>query len=243
MLVVHDRGGLLRLALGLFVGFVLGLALLHASSLHVAAVVQTSALARALESSHAVLQEASRHHARQESDGELARRHRVAACVGGLLELRIPQHGRSVAEHVIRPLGAETFVAGTVRGAVTPALEAAALESISALRPFARSAVISMPSLEDFRATFEAAEHWAELQARSSGRGSGCLLPATSPGQRDTVLPKETCLSLITSPVLGNPRGNTLQELHYQRRCLALVTAHEREERCGERCERTGTLP
>jgi hypothetical protein len=26
-----------------------------------------------------------------------------------------------------------------------------------------------------------------------------------------------------------------MQELHYQRRCLAMVHAYERDERCGER--------
>ena len=34
---------------------------------------------------------------------------------------------------------------------------------------------------------------------------------------------------MVTSPVFGNPAGNTLQELHYQSRCIGMVAAHEAE--------------
>jgi hypothetical protein len=210
LVVLEYDGRWQRLALGLMLGFTVGLAAMR--QLRRPALVHTpSAMASALEQA-AKYRPISK--VREEPDGVLTRRHRVAACVGGLLELNIPHHGRSVAENVVGPLDAEVFVAGTLRGKITPSRQRAALETISALRPFARSDLISMPTVEQLRGTFMRASHWSELQQRASGKGSGCLLPATRQGDRDKILPAEKCLALITSPVLGNPRGNTLQALH-----------------------------
>ena len=52
---------------------------------------------------------------------------------------------------------------------------------------------------------------------------------------------KRKWLPLATSPVIGNPKGNTLQELHYQSRCIDMVAAHEAEERRGVQCARVLT--
>ena len=39
----------------------------------------------------------------------------------------------------------------------------------------------------------------------------------------------------MMSPALGNPNGNTLQEFHYQSRCIRMVNEHEAEARGGRR--------
>lgn len=73
----------------------------------------------------------------------------VAVCVGGWLELTYPRRAQSVADNVFSVMPAEAFVAGTLRGGnVTAARTAAALDGISALRPwFARTSVILMPEM------------------------------------------------------------------------------------------------
>ena len=43
---------------------------------------------------------------------------------------------------------------------------------------------------------------------------------------------------LLTSPVFGNPDGNTLQELHYQHRCMRMIRDHETSVRRGVKYER-----
>ena len=154
----------------------------------------------------------------------------VALCVGGLLELTIPQRGHSVADHVVRVLRPDTFVAGTLKGRPNSKRVERALEEIGALTPFARVSVVKMPTVGVLRRALEGSGHWEDLLRTASGKGSGRL-----PGQSQD---KRKWLPLTTSPVLGNPKGNTLQELHYQSRCIDMIAAFEQEERAGNQCAR-----
>ena len=149
----------------------------------------------------------------------------VALCIGGLLELTIPQRGQSVADHVLSVLQPDVFVAGTLKGRPGPKRVARALEEIGALRPFARVSVIRMPTVAVLREALQASGHWEEFLRTASGKGSG-QVPGMSADKRKW-------LPLTTSPVIGNPKGNTLQELHYQSRCIDMVGAHETEARRG----------
>ena len=154
----------------------------------------------------------------------------VALCIGGLLELTIPQRGQSVADHVLSVLQPDVFVAGTLKGRPGPKRVARALEEIGALRPFARVSVIRMPTVAVLREALQASGHWEEFLRTASGKGSG-QVPGMSADKRKW-------LPLTTSPVIGNPKGNTLQELHYQSRCIDMVGAHETEARRGAKYER-----
>ena len=158
---------------------------------------------------------------------------RVAVCVGGWLELSIPRRAQSVRDHVLSVLPAEAFVAGTLRGNVTDARVAAALDGIGTLRPFARASVIPMPTPAQLRTELEASTHFREYEIQASKGGSGrfnWVDPAFNDPRR--------WIPIMMSPVLGNPHGNTLQELHYQSRCLDLIGAHEAGERRGVAYER-----
>ena len=166
--------------------------------------------------------------ARQEPRAPPSRRAVVALCVGGLLELTIPQRGQSVADHVLRVLRPDTFVAGTLKGRPNSKRIARALEEVGTLQPFARVSVIKMPTVGVLRRALEDSGHWDDFLRTASGKGSGQL-----PGQSND---KRKWLPLTTSPVLGNPKGNTLQELHYQSRCIDMIAAFEQEERAGEQC-------
>ena len=155
---------------------------------------------------------------------------RVAVCVGGWLELSIPRRAQSVRDHVLSVLPAEAFVAGTLRGNVTDARVAAALDGIGTLRPFARASVIPMPTPAQLRTELEASTHFREYEIQASKGGSGrfnWVDPAFNDPRR--------WIPIMMSPVLGNPHGNTLQELHYQSRCIRMVGEHERSAARGGR--------
>ena len=124
----------------------------------------------------------------------------------------------------------DTVVAGTLKARPTPKRIARALEEIGALRPFAKVSVIRMPSVAVLRDALRGSGHWEAFLRTASGKGSG-QVPGMSSDRRKW-------LPLTTSPVIGNPKGNTLQELHYQSRCLDLIGAHEAGERRGVAYER-----
>ena len=113
-----------------------------------------------------------------------------------------------MADHVLSVLQPDVFVAGTLKGRPGPKRVARALEEIGALRPFARVSVIRMPTVAVLREALQASGHWEEFLRTASGKGSG-QVPGMSADKRKW-------LPLTTSPVIGNPKGNTLQELHYQ---------------------------
>lgn len=206
-------------ALGCAFGFALGW------------VVQTHSSAPSVVGAHAGGSEPAPAAATQlHAIGSPPRRATVALCIGGLLELTIPQRGQSVKDHVLSVLQPDTFVAGTLKARPTPKRIARALEEIGALRPFAKVSVIRMPSVAVLRDALRGSGHWEAFLRTASGKGSG-QVPGMSSDRRKW-------LPLTTSPVIGNPKGNTLQELHYQSRCLDLIGAHEAGERRGVAYER-----
>ena len=157
----------------------------------------------------------------------------VAACVGGLLDLRTNERGRGIAESVMKVLSADVFVAGTIKGEPTRANIDAALDGIHDLRPFARASVITMPTVSELASMLQASPNWRAMVAHTSSiQGRGCQ-------KRDySYVPLSKCLPVYTSPVLGNPNGNTLQELHYQDRCMRLIAQHETGSRAGRTYDR-----
>tara|TARA_B110001452_G_scaffold152824_1_gene127166 strand:+ start:2388 stop:4148 length:1761 start_codon:yes stop_codon:yes gene_type:complete len=154
----------------------------------------------------------------------------VALCVGGLLELTIPQRGQSVADHVVKVLKPDIFLTGTLKSRPTPKRIAHAVDAVGALRPFTRVSVIRMPTVQDLRQALKSSGHWDDFTRTAQGKGSGQL-----PGGPADI---RKWLPLATSPVFGNPKGNTLQELHYQSRCIGMVAEHEQDERRGKQYER-----
>ena len=102
------------------------------------------------------------------------------------------------------------------------------LDGIGTLRPFARASVIPMPTPAQLRTELEASTHFREYEIQASKGGSGrfnWVDPAFNDPRR--------WIPIMMSPVLGNPHGNTLQEFHYQSRCIDMVGAHETEARRG----------
>ena len=152
----------------------------------------------------------------------------VAICVGGWLELSIPRDGQSVKDHVVSVLPSDVFVAGTLRGNVTADRVATALEGISAVGPFAATSIIQMPSPADLRAELKNSGHWDDFKIQASKGGSG-RFQFDDPAFDDP----RSWVPIMLSPALGNPNGNTLQEFHYQSRCIQMVEAHEKTQRNG----------
>ena len=147
----------------------------------------------------------------------------VAICVGGYLELSIPRRAASLREHVLSVLPSDVFVAGTVRGNGTARRVGEALEGIDALAPFAAASVIRMPRPAELRAELKRSGHWVDFKTQASKGGSGRFNWA-DPRYEDPTL----WVPIMMSPALGNPNGNTLQEFHYQSRCIEMITAYER---------------
>ena len=90
-----------------------------------------------------------------------------------------------------------------------------------------------MPTVEELRAALKASGHWDDYVIQASKGGSG----RTNWAEEEGADPK-TWIPIMMSPALGNPNGNTLQELHYQSRCIDMINAHERGPRGGQRYER-----
>ena len=132
----------------------------------------------------------------------------VAVCVGGWLELTYPRSAQSVADNVFSVMPSEAFVAGTLRGGnVTAARTAAALDGISALKPwFARTSVIIMPTPAELRRALEGSGHFGDYETQASKGGSG-RFDYTGPNSAEPT----TWVPIMMSPALGNPNGNTLQ--------------------------------
>ena len=164
------------------------------------------------------------------------REEEVAVCVGGWLELTYPRRAKSVADNVLSVMKSEVFVAGTVRGGeVTEDRIAMALDGISALRPwFARTSVILMPTPADLRDELKGSGHFADYETQASKGGSG-RFDFTSPHSAEPT----NWVPIMMSPALGNPNGNTLQEFHYQSRCIRMINEHEASDaRDGRQYER-----
>lgn len=171
----------------------------------------------------------------QKRTGPVVAEPSVAVCVGGWLELTYPRNAQSVADNVFSVMPAEAFVAGTLRGGiVTAARTSAALAGISALRQwFARTSVIIMPTPAELRTALEGSGHFSDYETQASKGGSG-RFDFKRPDSADPT----TWVPIMMSPALGNPNGNTLQEFHYQSRCIRMVNEHEAEARGGRRYER-----
>ena len=157
----------------------------------------------------------------------------VAICVGGWLELSIPRRAASVKEHVLSVMPSDVFVAGTVRGNATSAKVAAALDGIGELAPFAATSVIRMPSPQELRTELKKSGKWPDFQLQASKGGSG-RFNWVDPQYDDPRM----WVPIMMSPALGNPNGNTLQEFHYQSRCINMIGSHERTSRRGLRYDR-----
>jgi hypothetical protein len=117
----------------------------------------------------------------------------------------------------------DVFVAGTVRGNVSRRLEAEVLDGIGELAPFAEASVIRMPRPFELRAELRKSGHWEDFKLQASKGGSGRFNwddPAFDDPRR--------WVPIMMSPALGNPNGNTLQEFHYQSRCIDMINRHER---------------
>ena len=157
----------------------------------------------------------------------------VAICVGGYLELAIPRRGASIREHVLSVMPSDIFVAGTIRGNVTAEKTASALDGIGALAPFAAASVIRMPRPFELRAELKKSGHWDDFKLQASKGGSGRFN-----WQDKAYDDPKMWVPIMMSPALGNPNGNTLQEFHYQSRCIDMINSHERQKRGGVRYER-----
>ena len=157
----------------------------------------------------------------------------VAICVGGYLELAIPRRGASIREHVLSVMPSDIFVAGTIRGNVTAEKTASALDGIGALAPFAATSVIRMPRPFELRAELKKSGHWDDFKLQASKGGSGRFN-----WQDKAYDDPKMWVPIMMSPALGNPNGNTLQEFHYQSRCIDMINSHERQKRGGVRYER-----
>jgi hypothetical protein len=147
----------------------------------------------------------------------------VAICVGGYLELAIPRRGASVREHVLSVMPSDVFVAGTFRGNLSTSRAAQLLEGIGALAPFAAASIIRMPRPFELRAELKKSGHWDDFKVQASRGGSG-RFNWQDPAFEDPRL----WVPIMMSPALGNPNGNTLQEFHYQSRCINMINAYER---------------
>jgi hypothetical protein len=148
---------------------------------------------------------------------------KVAICVGGFLELSIPRRGASLREHVLSVMPSDVFVAGTIRGNLTAERTARVLDGIRAVGPFASTSVIRMPRPADLRAALKSSGHWEDFKLQASKRGSGRFNWDDHYFDDPT-----TWVPIMMSPALGNPNGNTLQEFHYQSRCIDMINAYER---------------
>jgi len=89
-----------------------------------------------------------------------------------------------------------------------------------------------MPSRGELSDALNKSGHFEDYKLQASLGGSGRNY--NDPTHAD---PRKW-VPIMMSPVLGNPLGNTLQEFHYQSRCINMVGAHEVEERRGARYER-----
>ena len=146
----------------------------------------------------------------------------VAVCVGGWLELATPRRGQSLRDHILNVMPSDVFVAGTIRGNVTESRVDAALDGISALAPFASASVIRMPRPSELRSELKKSGHWEDFKLQASKGGSGRFNWA-DPSFDDP----RNWVPIMMSPALGNPNGNTLQEFHYQSRCIEMINGHE----------------
>lgn len=117
----------------------------------------------------------------------------------------------------------DVFVAGTVRGNATARRSIQVLEGISALAPFASASVIRMPRPFELRAELKKSGHWEDFKVQASKGGSG-RFNWQDPAYDDPRM----WVPIMMSPALGNPNGNTLQEFHYQSRCINMINTYER---------------
>ncbi len=162
----------------------------------------------------------------------------VAACVGGLLSLRLHANGLSVKRGVLEPLQPDVFVAGTLNatrdemadGAAWARRVERALGTISALAPFAASEVLPQPTVGELASELRRSGYWELYERQVSAAGSGRLRPEDSDPR--------LWLPTMLSPALGNPSANTLREFHYQSRCYAMMVDRERRARRGAAYDR-----
>ncbi|KAL1495487.1 hypothetical protein AB1Y20_016853 [Prymnesium parvum] len=117
----------------------------------------------------------------------------------------------------------DVFVAGTLRGNVTEARVTEALRGLSALAPFASASIIPMPRASDLRRELRRSGHWEDFKTQASKGGSGRF----NWDDKAHDNPK-LWVPIMLSPALGNPLGNTLQEFHYQSRCIQQIDDYER---------------
>ena len=82
--------------------------------------------------------------------------------------------------------------------------------------------LIRDPLFCDFKAELKKSGHWDDFKIQASRGGSG-RFNWQDPKYDDPTL----WVPIMMSPALGNPNGNTLQEFHYQSRCIDMINRHE----------------
>ncbi len=150
---------------------------------------------------------------------------RVAVCFSGWLAVRIPKRGATARRHLVDVLNADVFVAGTflpsdacaVQHAQSEQRSECLLRRLHALRPFARTRIDEMLSIDDLRRRITQSPNWASVSSsfRSTSTFGGVN---------------------VWAPLLGDRNLSVLRELNDYSRAIRLVGEHERG--VGRRYER-----
>ena len=140
----------------------------------------------------------------------------VALAFTGWLNVHIPSDGRDAQRNLIRPLRADTFVAGTYLTQDCPASSDSSahagkclIERLKGLQPLTALDLKPMLTRAQLRQHAEAAPAFGEI-------ARGFRVQETFDGV------------VLFAPVLGNPNVSVMRELHDCSRALALIARHEK---------------
>ena len=139
----------------------------------------------------------------------------IAVAFAGWLNVHIPLGGREAQRHLVKPLKADVFIAGTYLPGDCPPIQEQTphrgeclVERLYGLRPL--TSVEMKPMLTRAK---------LEVLARAA--------PAFDEVARGFKVHETYDGVMMFAPVLGNPNVSVLRELHDTERCLRLITRHE----------------
>lgn len=140
----------------------------------------------------------------------------VAVCYSGWLAVRIPKRGASARRYLVDVLGADVFVAGTFLASDACASQhagadlrsACLLRRLHSLRPYTRTRIDPMLSVDDLRGLVTRSPNWPRVSAE--------FRPERAFGGIS-----------VWAPLLGNGNLSVLRELHDYSRVVQLVVQHE----------------
>ena len=165
--------------------------------------------------------------------GSRAEAPRVGVCFSGWLGVSVSSGGRSIADHLIKPLAARVLLALTyhARDRCDTVASCRIAERLAALQPFSRVSLSPMLSLETLVSTMESLPHWRRIIA-AYNRGRTVSCKRHEGWMNSTSGPPYACRNIylgntIFAPVLGSARLHVLRQLHDIRRCLGVVSEDE----------------